>query len=241
VTGKISWAGVLAAGDGSRLVRDGYRAAKPLVLVAGVPLVEHAIENVLGADVERVIVLFNEREQDCADFVHRRFPGGKVEVILKTTSSSLESFREVSARLPAGRTLFSTVDAWCPREDFARFARAAAERDLRETVLAVTPFVDDELPLWVRADSNGRVTAIGADTGEVATAGAYVFSPGAREASRNGSHPRLRNFLAWLVENREPVSAIAIEKVIDVDRGSDVAAAEALAASSRAAAAGSPR
>lgn len=235
MSGSISWGGILAAGDGSRLVRDGYRVAKPLVPVAGVPLIEHAIENVLAAGVERVVVLFNEREQDCADFVRGRFPPGEVvEVILKTTSSSFESFRQISARLPAGRALFSTVDAWCPRQDFVRFARAAQERDGRETVLAVTPFVDDERPLWVRADASGRVTAIGGDAGDTATAGAYVFSQRAREVSAERPHARLRGFLAWLVDSDEPVSAVAIEKVIDVDRASDVAAAEAFASSSRA-------
>ena len=72
------------------------------------------------------------------------FPALAIDFIVKTTASSLESFREVTARGPDGPMLVSTVDAWCAAEDFARFAGQAAARPDEATVLAVTPLVDDE-------------------------------------------------------------------------------------------------
>src|SRR5207245_776577 len=78
-----------------------------------------------------------------------RFPGVDVQFIVKTTASSLESFFEVNRRLGRGRALISTVDAWCRPADFTRFVDAARRRPADASVLAVTPFVADEKPVWV--------------------------------------------------------------------------------------------
>ena len=235
-------AGILAAGEGSRLRRDGWTVPKPLVPIGGVTLIEHAVENLLAAGADRIAILFNESEEDCARFVREKYAGRGIEVALRTTPSSLETLRELSRRLPAGPALFSTVDAWCPREDFARFAEEARGFP-EETVLAVTRFVDDERPLWVRRGANGRVAALGGDDGDCVTAGIYRFSARARTlaVSAPGSLDRLRAFLGWLVREGEPVRAVEIPKVIDVDRGRDVALAEELAAAAPAGAAGSAR
>ncbi len=221
--------GILAAGEGSRLRSDGWAAPKPLVRVAGVPLIEHAIENFVAAGVERVTIIFNEAEEDCAAFVRSRFPSLDVEMLLRTTASSFESFRALSGVMPSGRALFSTVDGWCPRADFAEFVRVAVAAPAEESVLAVTPFVDDERPLWVRTRTDGTVAEIGAESGDAVTAGAYVFSARARGLACSAPADRLRGFLRWLVTEGEPVRAVSIAQVVDVDRGRDVQVAEDLA------------
>ena len=223
--------GILAAGEGSRLRRDGWTVAKPLIPIGGVTLIEHAVENLLAAGADRIAILFNEAEADCLRFVREKFPRREIDVALRTTPSSLETFRELSRRLPSGPALVSTVDAWCPREDFVRFAREA-RRFPDSTVLAVTPFVDDERPLWVRRGRNGRVIEIGGPDGDCVTAGIYRFSARARELALSApeSLDRLRAFLAWLAGEGEPIEAVEIAKVIDVDRSRDVALAEELEA-----------
>jgi len=235
-------AGILAAGEGSRLRREGWTVAKPLIPIGGVTLIEHAVENLLAAGADRIAILFNEAEEDCARFVREKFPRREIDVALRTTPSSLETFRELSRRLPPGPALFSTVDAWCPREDFVRFA-GEARRFPDSTVLAVTPFVDDERPLWVRREKEGRVSGIGGPDGDCVTAGIYRFSERARSLALSApeSLDRLRGFLGWLVDEGEPVEAVEIAKVIDVDRSRDVALAEELEAETHARAAGSPR
>ncbi len=222
--------GVLAAGEGSRLRRDGFDLPKPLVRVAGAPLVDHAIRNLLDAGLREIAIIFNGDEEDCADWVRRRFPDPAPQILIRTTASSLESFREVSRRLSPGRALMTTVDAFCAREDFARFTRSAEALGEDATALAVTRLVDDERPVWVRADPTGRIRSIGGTEGDAVTAGFYVFSQRARrlaDPARNLA--RLRDFLAWLVASGEPVHAIEVGDVIDIDRGSDVEAAERLA------------
>lgn len=224
----LSAGGILAAGDGSRLREDGWAMAKPLVPVAGVPLVAHVIENFLAAGIESLAIIFNAREEDCAEFVRARFSGADIRIFVKTTASSLESYREIARMLPPGPALVSTVDAWCPRPDFLEFARRAALAPAEETVLAVTPFVSDEKPLWVRLDPAGLVTEIGGISGDAVTAGMYVFPERVRELPVPARLGRLREYLAWLVERGETVRGIRIAEVVDVDRESDIALAAAL-------------
>ena len=221
--------GIIAAGDGRRLRDAGWTVPKPLVPVAGVPLIESVIRNFVAAGIRSLVVIMNEAEWDCVDWVRRRFPDLDLDVIVKTTRSSLESFREVTARLGEGRALVSTVDAWCRPDDFVRFVAAATQRPTTASVLAVTPFVEDEHPLWVRLDGTGRVRKIGGSDGDVVTAGMYLLSDRARNLPAPPDLPRLRDFLAWLVESGEPLYGEVIGTVVDVDRPSDVALAEALA------------
>jgi NDP-sugar pyrophosphorylase family protein len=226
---RIRAGGILAAGEGSRLREDGWAMAKPLVPVEGVPLIEHVIANFLAAGIDNLAIIFNAREEDCARFVRSRFPGASIEILVKTTASSYESYREITAMLPTGPALVSTVDAWCPRADFVEFVRKAARAPAEETVLAVTPFVSDEKPLWVRLEADGRITKIGGDTGEAVTAGMYLFSERARKLPAPPALGRLRQYLAWLLEQGETIRGISIETVVDVDRSEDIRLAEALA------------
>jgi hypothetical protein len=129
--------------------------------------------------------------------------------------------------------LVSTVDAWCAAPDFARFARQAAARPYEATVLAVTPLVADEKPLWVTLGPDGRVEAIGEPGGRLVTAGVYRVSARARRVAAAPPLGRLREYLGWLCRSGEPLYGEIIETVVDVDRGLDVAAAEALAREGR--------
>ena len=218
--------GVIAAGEGSRLKALG--PAKPLVPVGGVPLIERVLSNFAAAGVSRAAVIFNAEELDCADFVRERFPGLVKTVVVRTTPHSLESFRTILAVSPPGRLLVATVDTICAREDFVAFVRAAEAVPEEETVVAVTPLVADEKPLWVRRDSDGRVTAIGGSSGDSVTAGFYVVSERARGLEPPASLGRLRDYLAWLCAAGEPIRAVTIERAVDIDRPEDIRLAEEL-------------
>jgi hypothetical protein len=129
--------------------------------------------------------------------------------------------------------LVSTVDAWCREEDFVRFVEAAQRRPPESTVLAVTPLVADENPLWVDRDDEGRITALGGNSGTLVTAGMYLVSSRVRRTPPPPGLPRLRDYLGWLHRSGEPLYGEIVEQVVDVDRAEDVALAEALAAGRR--------
>jgi NDP-sugar pyrophosphorylase family protein len=220
---------IIAAGSGSRLRQAGWSLPKPLVPVAGVPLIEHAIGHFVAASVTSLAIIVNEDGADAVGWVRRRFPGLDLRFVVKTTDSSLESFREVIAGSDAEQTLVSTVDAWCPDAEFVRFVRAAQEHGADATVLGVTPLVADERPLWAHLDADGRVRRLGGGPAALVTAGFYLVP---RHVTRMAIPPglgRLREFLAWLVERGEPVFGVVVPAVVDVDRADDVALAEALA------------
>lgn len=234
MTGERALAGgIIAAGEGSRLRRDGFTVAKPLVPVAGVPLIGGVIRNFVAAGICSLRIIVNEEETDCIDWVRSRFPGLATDFIVRTTASSLESFVAVAGAVTPDPILISTVDAWCAETDFVRFVEAARRRPPESTVLAVTPLVADEKPLRVELDNAGRVTSIGAGGGGLVTAGLYLVSPHVRETTPLPGLGRLREYLTWLWRSGEPLYGEVIETVVDVDRAEDVALAEALALTTR--------
>ena len=225
--------GIIAAGEGSRLRRAEFAMPKPMIPIAGVPLIESVIRNFRAARIAPLAIIMNEQERACVDWVRARFHDLDVEFIVKTTRSSLESFGEVIARYPGGRMLVSTVDAWCVEMDFVHFVEAAARRPAEATVLAVTPLVADENPLRVSMTADGRVTDVGGDAGDLVTAGMYLVPERVRTLRAPAGLGRLREFLAWLARSGAPVYGEVIERVVDVDRAEDVALAETLALAGR--------
>ncbi len=221
--------GIIAAGEGRRLRDAGFAVPKPLVEINGVPLLESVIRNFVAASVRSIVAIVNAQEAQCVDWARARFPDLDLRFIVKTTPSSLASFREVVAASAPARLLVSTVDAWCRPRDFGAFVAAARRRDADATVLAVTPLVADEKPLWTRVGADGRVEAVGGAAGTHVTAGIYLVSSAARRRALASREARLRDFLTALHGTGEPMWAEVMETVVDVDRAEDVALAESLA------------
>ena len=221
--------GIIAAGEGRRLREAGFTVPKPLVPVAGVPLLEGVVRNFLAARIDALTIILNEDERDCVEWLAGRFPELRTRVLVRTTASSLESFTRVLAAAPAGPIVVSTVDAWCRTADFVGFVDAARRRPADAVVLAVTPLVEDESPLWAVLDDDGRIRSLGGPSGNVVTAGIYVVPERVRQLAPPPELGRLREFLAWLVRRGEMVYGETIERVVDVDRLADVTLAESMA------------
>ena len=220
--------GVIAAGEGSRLKSLGV--PKPLIPVGGEPLIAHVLGHFEAAGIASAAVILNEAGKAAADLVRERFGRLVSKIVVKSTPSSLESFREILAAAPPGRLVVSTVDAFCPREEFVRFVRRAEEKPAGTTVLAVTHHMNDEKPLWITMDRSGRVSAVGGASGDAVTAGIYVVPERVRTLDIPAGLGRLRDFLGWLAKTDEPVEAVEIPKVVDVDRVEDLTEAEEMAA-----------
>ena len=112
--------------------------------------------------------------------------------------------------------------------DFVAFAEAARRRPADATVLAVTPLVADESPLWAMLDDDGRIRSLGGASGDVVTAGIYLVPERVRALTPPPGLERLREFLAWLVRRGEMVYGETIDRVVDVDRLADVTLAESM-------------
>lgn len=224
----IDRGGIIAAGEGSRLRAAGIDTPKPLVEVAGRPLIGWVADNFRAAGICRLAVIFNENGGDCARWLRENANGLDIDLVIETTPSSYASFAIVAQRLTGGRALISTVDAWISGDDFRAFVRAAAAMPEDATVLGVTGLIDDEKPLLVDLDpSSGRVRSLGAPAGHRATAGVYVL-PATPAFEKDMAFDRLRDYLRWLVESGRPVYGVDIPNVVDVDRVTDIATAERL-------------
>ncbi|HYX82008.1 MAG TPA: hypothetical protein VE714_06410, partial [Gemmatimonadales bacterium] len=101
-------------------------------------------------------------------------------------------------------------------------------------VLAVTPFVDDELPLYVTRNAEGLATGIldtpPPEASLVVTGGVYGLSIVARRLASVAvaSLHRMRAFLRLLVELHAPVATVEVPRIIDLDHKRDLDAAERL-------------
>jgi NDP-sugar pyrophosphorylase family protein len=225
-------AGIIAAGLGERLRAGGFVQPKPLVPVAGKPLIDYVLSAAADAGVTAVACIVNEESRGIEAHCRHRWPSLQFEFVRRTTPSSMESLFALSSLLQGERFVLLTVDAIFAPAVLRDFVAAAAARRDAHGVLAVNGFVDDEKPLWVRLGGDGIIQALGpqAHGGGLVTAGFYVFDPiifremAAARAQRFGA---LREFLGHLLASGYRLYAQLVPKTVDVDRPADIGVAEA--------------
>jgi NDP-sugar pyrophosphorylase family protein len=218
--------GVIAAGHGTRLRADGYRVSKPMVPIAGRPLIELALDRFRAAGIRELTVIINEASDDCRQWLRDHAGDFDLDLVVRTTRSSYASFEIVANRLAGAPAVITTIDAVMPVDSFCRFVRSAAKLGSKAVALGLTDHVDDESPLWATLDADGRVRQLGGSHGTHVTAGLY-WLPAQQPAQPTGGFDRLRDYLGWLVANHQPVCGILLSGVFDIDRARDIAAAEA--------------
>jgi choline kinase len=230
---------ILAGGEGSRLAADGVAAPKAAVRVAGRSQIVRLAEtfDALGCtDVTCMIrSSFPEVITSVTSDVH--LSTGHPRVIACETPSSLHTLAEGLMRVPAGPVFCSMVDTVMPSRDWQHVYDDAARHlaDGADIVLAVTPYVDDETPLWVQRGPNGDAVRIGGRPVDppCVTGGVYAFGPRARSAAirvwREGGS-RMRYFLAALLEQGARIATTEVALIVDLDHKRDIDAADALLA-----------
>ena len=223
-------AGIIAAGLGERLRAAGITTPKPLLVVGGKTLLERTIDEVAAAGAEQVALIVNAEYPEVARYVCARSWPVPVALTVKTTPSSMESFFALEPLLRDAPFVLTTVDVVTAPGSLGRLSRAGLDNGSVGT-LAVTSFVDDEKPLWVRLDAEKRITELGpsaSDSGWV-TSGTYFFFPQVyahvREARARGLGA-LRQFLGLLLERGGRLHGFVAGDAIDVDRREDIAVAE---------------
>jgi NDP-sugar pyrophosphorylase family protein len=224
--------GIIAAGAGERLTRGGISIPKPLVPVGGKSLVARIIEAAARIGVTSVACIVNDLNPATAQYLQSTSWPVPVDLLVKTTPSSMESLFSLRPLLEDGPFLISTVDVVFGPDTLASFYQTTLQ--LRDAVgaLALTRFIDDGTPLYAVIDECRRITAMGerALGSEFITAGFYAFRPeifSLIEEARSRRLTALRQFLALLVESGYPVYGIPVSKTIDVDLPEDIEKAEA--------------
>jgi NDP-sugar pyrophosphorylase family protein len=230
-------AGIIAAGEGSRLMSEGVATPKPLIHVNGVPLIERLIRIFIRHGVTEVVCIVNEYSIKVKEYVESKHFDIPIKFVVKTTPSSMHSLFELSSFLQTGQFLLSTVDPIFYENEFVRYIEYARRNQSKDGIIAITDYIDDENPLYVKLNDSNKITEfVKSEKTKWVTGGLYIFSPKIfkeKEIVLKQGMERLRHFLDHLVKQGYQLESFPFSKVIDVDHKKDITAAEEMLSSER--------
>lgn len=224
---------IIAAGEGSRLAQEGIAKPKPLVELQGEPMIGRLINIMLRCNAESISIIVNEFMTEVREYLESLELPVPFNLVVKTTPSSMHSLWHLSRVIPQGKFCLTTVDTIFREEDFKGYIEAFETDNEHDGMWAVTPFVDDEKPLWVEVDDQMGITAFrdkGWDGARYVSGGVYAMTDKAfsvLDDCINQGISRMRNFQRALVDNGYRLQAYSIDKIVDVDHAEDIATAEA--------------
>ena len=228
---------IIAAGEGSRLAQEGVAKPKPLVELQGEPMIGRLINIMLRCNAESISIIVNEHMTEVRQYLESLELPVPLNLVVKTTPSSMHSLWHLSQVIPEGKFCLTTVDTIFHEEDFKGYIDAFEKDETHDGMWAVTPFVDDEKPLWVDVDQDMNITAFRDkpwDGAKYVSGGIYAMThrafPILNQCIEAGIS-RMRNFQRALVEAGQHLYAYSIDKIIDVDHAEDIMTAKEFLAS----------
>ena len=225
---------IISAGDGSRLAQEGVQLPKPLVQLDGEAMVDRLVRIFAQNGAEKVVIIINNEVPLTKEHMLKLQQTSEVpiELIIKTTPSSMHSFYELSRYLKDDKFCLTTVDTIFREDDFAKYIEAFKKSDM-DGVMAVTDFVDDEKPLYISTDEQLNITGFhdaATPACKFISGGIYCLTPKAittlERCMANGLS-RMRNFQRQLVADGLHLEAYPFSKILDVDHAEDIKKAEA--------------
>ena len=223
---------IIAAGEGSRLAQEGVEKPKPLVELNGEPMVMRLMNIFRRCNAESISIIINDFMPEVRQFLDNIEIDIPLNVVVKSTPSSMHSFWELSKVMKPGKFCLTTVDTIFREDDFARYIAAFEADDKHDGMWAVTPFIEDEKPLYVDVDRRMNIKAFcdkPFNGAKYVSGGVYAMSdkafPILDQCIEKGIS-RMRNFQRALIENGMKLKADSIDKIIDVDHASDIAVAQ---------------
>ena len=223
---------IIAAGEGSRLVQEGVKKPKPLVELNGEPMIGRLINVFTRCNAESISIIVNNEMKEVKAYLDTLNPGVPFNVVVKSTPSSMHSFFELSRVMKKGKFCLTTVDTIFREDDFARYIAAFEADTVSDGMMAVTPFIEDEKPLYVDVDNNMNIRAFRDAAYEGArfiSGGVYALNDKAitvLEDCMSRGIARMRNFQRALIDAGLSLKAYPIEKIVDVDHAGDIEVAE---------------
>lgn len=222
---------IISAGEGSRLTQEGVTKPKPLVELNGMPMIERLIRIFMRQGADCIVIIINELVPEAKEFLCHLQDTLPIELVVKTTPSSMHSFYEISHLLEGDRFCLTTVDTVFREEEFSQYIEAFRTSET-DGLMAVTDFVDDEKPLYVSTDNQLRITGFydqKTPDCRYISGGIYCLTSRALDTLNRcieQGQSRMRNFQRQLVADGLHLNAWPFEKIIDVDHVSDIVKAE---------------
>ena len=223
---------IIAAGEGSRLAKEGIAKPKPLVDLNGEPMIGRLINLFLRCNAESISIIVNEEMTEVRSYLESLTLPVPFNLVVKSTPSSLHSFYELSRVMPAGKFCLTTVDTIFRENDFRAYIKAAEAATDCDGMMAVTDYIDDEKPLYVDTDAEMNITAFRDaryDGARYISGGIYALggrAVGVLEECMEKGISRMRNFQRALVDAGLRLKAYPLRKILDVDHAEDIRKAE---------------
>lgn len=229
---KVMHYAIIAAGEGSRLAQEGVAKPKPLVELSGEPMILRLINIFARCNAESISIIINDFMPEVKDFLKNLKIDVPINLVVKSTPSSMHSFWELSKVMKPGKFCLTTVDTIFREDDFAQYIKAFERDKSHDGMWAVTPFIEDEKPLYVDVDDKMEIKAFcdkPFDGARYVSGGVYAMSheafPVLNHCIEQGIS-RMRNFQRALIDAGMRLKAYSIDKIIDVDHASDIAVAQ---------------
>ena len=224
---------IIAAGEGSRLAQEGIAKPKPLVELQGEPMIGRLINIMLRCNAESISIIINEHMTEVRKYLESLDLPVPLNLVIKTTPSSMHSLWHLIKVIPEGKFCLTTVDTIFKEQDFKGYIDAFEADTVHDGMWAVTPFVDDEKPLWVEVNKKMNIIAFrdkGWKGAKYVSGGVYAMTDKAFEVLDHCIEKgisKMRNFQRALIEAGHELQAYSIEKIVDVDHAGDIETAEA--------------
>lgn len=223
---------IIAAGEGSRLAQEGVAKPKPLVDICGEPMIGRLINLFCRCNAESISIIVNEQMTEVREYIESLSHDIPLNLVVKTTPSSMHSFFELSRVIPKGRFCLTTVDTIFREQDFRPYIEAMEADERYDGMMAVTDYIDDEKPLYVQTDDDLNITAFRDeryDGAKYISGGIYALNEKAIDVLADCMErgvARMRNFQRALVDAGLRLKAYPMGKILDVDHAGDIEKAE---------------
>lgn len=225
--------GIIAAGEGSRLALEGSGQPKPLVPIAGVPMIERLARIFMNCGAQSIAVIVNDRNPETAAYVRQMAANMPIDLVVKSTPTPMHSLMELAPYLGRDRFCVTTVDTVFSEAVFADMMHAF-ESSSDDGLMGVTSFIDDEKPLYVDTGSDMQIRSFLDEKGGCRYVSAGVYALGAQALDVLAScvesgQTRMRYFQRCLLEQGMRLKAFDMGRVIDVDHVADIEKAQEIA------------
>lgn len=213
------------------MASEGIKAPKPLIELQGVPLIERLVRVFARQGADSINIIVNGQQPDTLAHIKKLQEEFPINIVVKSTPSSMHSLHALSHLLRGDRFCLTTVDTLFHEDEFAAYIKAFKESD-DDGIMAVTDYIDDEKPLYVDTDTELNITAFSdraTENSRYISGGIYGLLPESLdildECMSEGIE-RMRNFQRRLVQSGMKLKAYPFSKIIDIDHAEDISKAE---------------
>jgi NDP-sugar pyrophosphorylase family protein len=225
---------ILAAGLGTRFIKDGILTPKPMIEILGKPMIGHLIETLLKAEASKIYIVANSRMPSLLSYLSElKFIHDYPLIVKPLVSDNSFYSLEVGAESITEPFIAMTVDTVFPLNEFQKFINRFKYINDNEVLMGLTKFIDDPTPLYARIDERGLVTdyRYGGEPFEneaIISAGIYGLTPDSIELMKQRQYPEsLSDFQRILAaETSIKVRYFEFSKAFDVDCISERPSAE---------------